>query len=98
VKVFGPKGSLLATGTELLFRDAKEGRQDPGLEGKPLAVSPLPRDLANPVSYFVDRIQKGKPIEDPVSGRLNVNVIAILDAARQSLESGRAEEIKQDSE
>jgi predicted dehydrogenase len=98
VKIFGPKGSLLATGEELLFRDAKESRQENGLEGKPLPVKPLPPDLANPVSYFVDRIQKGKPIEDPVSARLNVNVIAILDAARQSLQSGRAEEIKQDSE
>ena len=98
VKVFGPKGSLLATGKELLFRDAKDSRQENGLEGNPVAVVPLPPNSANPVSYFVDRILQNKPIEDPVSAHLNVKVIEILDAARQSLQSGRAEAIKQSSE
>jgi len=98
VKVFGPKGSLLATGKELLFRDAKDSRQENGLEGNPVAVVPLPPNSANPVSYFVDRILQNKPIEDPVSAHLNVKVIDILDAARQSLQSGRAEAIKQSSE
>jgi hypothetical protein len=33
------------------------------------------------VAYLADRIQKEKLAEDPVSARLNVNVIANLDAA-----------------
>jgi predicted dehydrogenase len=92
VKVFGPKGSLLATGKELLFRAANEDPGKAGLEGKGLTVEPLAREKGNPVSYFVGRIRQDKPIEDPVSGELNVQVVEILDAARESLRTGRAEE------
>jgi predicted dehydrogenase len=94
VKIFGPKGSLLATGDQLLFRGAKEKVAEVGLEGKPLQVSALPPEKSNPVSYFVDCIRQDKPIQDPVSTELNVQVLEILDAARRSLQSGRAEEIK----
>jgi predicted dehydrogenase len=94
VKVFGPKGSLLATSNQLLLRGAKDKAADVGLEGKPLELPALPPEKSNPVSYFVDRIRRDRPIEDPVSAALNVQVLEILDAARRSLESGRAEEIK----
>ena len=93
-KVFGPNGSLLATGSQLLFRAAKDKSAEVGLEGKPLQVAALPPEKSNPVSYFVDCIRLNKAIEDPVSAELNVQVLEILDAARRSLESGRAEEIK----
>jgi len=94
VKVFGPKGSLLATSNQLLLRGAKDKVADVGLEGKPFELPALPPEKSNPVSYFVDRIRRDRPIEDPVSAALNVQVLEILDAARRSLESGRAEEIK----
>jgi predicted dehydrogenase len=92
VKVFGPKGSLLGTGRELLFRDSK-GDSRSGLEGKPLTVEPLAGEKSNPVSYFVNCILHDKPIEDPVSAELNVQVVEILDAARESLRTGRAQEL-----
>jgi len=94
VKVFGPKGSLLATGHELLFRGVRDNSAGIGLEGKPLALPVLPPEKNNPVSYFVDCIRQNRPIQDPVSAQLNVHVVEILDAARRSLQSGRAEEIK----
>jgi predicted dehydrogenase len=93
VKVFGQKGSLLATGKELLFRGAKDDSKS-GLEGRPLAVEPLAREKSNPVSYFVNCILKNQPIEDPVSAELNAQVVEILDAARESLRTGRAQELK----
>ena len=93
VKVVGPKGSLLATGNELLFRQANDDSHKIGLEGKPMPVDPLPREKSNPISYFVHCIQEDKPIEDPVSARLNVQVVEILDAARESLRTGRAQEL-----
>jgi predicted dehydrogenase len=98
VEVFGPKGSFLATSDELFFRDAKGNDRDSGLEGKPLRSAPLAPESSNPVSYFVDRIRRNLPMEDPVSGELNVKVVEILDAARQSLQSGRAEEVEHDSQ
>jgi predicted dehydrogenase len=93
VKVFGPKGSLLATGKELFFRESKSDPKS-GLEGKPLAVEPLSREKSNPVSYFVACIRENKPIEDPVSAELNAQVVEILDAARESLRSGKAQELR----
>lgn len=93
VKVFGPNGSLLATRNQLLFRGAKEKVPEAGLEGNPVQFAPLPPEKSNPVSYFVDRIRQDKPIQDPVSAELNVQVLEILDAARRSLQSGRAEDV-----
>jgi len=93
VKVFGPKGSLLATGKELFFRESKSDPKN-GLEGKPLTVEPLPREKSNPVSYFVACIRENKPIEAPVSAELNVQVVEILDAARESLRTGKVRDLQ----
>jgi predicted dehydrogenase len=57
------------------------------------AVTP-PREASNPVSYFVHSIRKGKPIEDPLSAKLNVQVVEILDAARESARTGRAQDLR----
>lgn len=88
VQVFGPKGSLLATQHELLSRPA--GADDLPLEGKPLALAPVPHESSNPISYLVDCILHNKPVENPVAAPLNVQVVEILDVARESLRSGRA--------
>jgi predicted dehydrogenase len=93
VEVFGPKGSLLATGEELFHRTANDDRSKIALEGQRVAVTPGPRETSNPVSYFVDCIRHNKPIEDPLSAMLNVHVVEILDAARESVRSGRAQEL-----
>ena len=93
VQVFGPKGSLLATAKELLFRGAGEDWHKVGLEGKPLELEALGAEKSNPVSYFVHCIRENKPVEDPVSARLNVQVVEILDAARESIRTGRAQEL-----
>jgi predicted dehydrogenase len=94
VEVFGPKGSLLATGEELFHRTANDDRSKIALEGQRIAVNPGPRETSNPVSYFVDCIRHNKPIEDPLSATLNVHVVEILDAARESVRSGRAQELR----
>jgi predicted dehydrogenase len=94
VEVFGPKGSLLATGEELFHRTAKDDSSKSALEGQPVAVHPGPQETSNPVSYFVDCIRHNKPIEDPLSATLNVHVVEILDAARESVRSGRAQELR----
>lgn len=91
VKVFGPKGSLLATGDQLLFRGAKDKVESSGLEGMPMSLAALAPEKRNPVSYFVYCIRENRPIEDPVSAKLNVQVVEILDAARASIRSGRAQ-------
>jgi predicted dehydrogenase len=90
VEVFGPKGSLLATQTELFFQPPAGTKADPTMpDGAPLTLQPVPHETSNPVSYFVDCIRNDKPIENPVAGELNVGVVEILDAARESVRTGR---------
>jgi len=94
VQVFGPKGSLLATRDELFFRSANESGTKAGLEGQRVTLNPVPRETSNPISYFIDCIRHDKPIEDPVSVKLNVQVLEILDAARESVRTGRPQELR----
>jgi len=82
VQVFGPKGSFLATRSKLFYRPT-EDRAKTGLEGEPIALNAPQGATSNPVAYFVDCIRRDKPIEDPLSARLNVQVMEILDAARR---------------
>jgi predicted dehydrogenase len=93
VEVFGPKGSLLATSNELFLRSAN-GNESAGLLGKPVTLDPPPHETANPISYFVDCIRNNKPIEDPLSTKLNVQVMEILDAARESVKTGRQQTLQ----
>lgn len=94
VQVFGPKGSLLATGSELFYRSAEDRGAKTSLEGERIALDPPARETSNPISYFVDCIRHDKPIEDPVSVKLNVQVMDILDAARESVRTGQQQELR----
>src|SRR6266853_234352 len=93
VQVFGPKGSLLATRNTLFYRSA-EDRGKSGLEGEPVTLNALQGAMSNPVAYFVDCIRHDKTIEEPLSAQLNVQVLEILDAARESVHTGRAQELR----
>ena len=64
------------------------------LDGDPVDLNALPREANNPVSYFIDCIRHGKPIEDPLSAKLNAEVMEVLDAARESVRTGRQEQLR----
>jgi predicted dehydrogenase len=93
VQVFGGKGSLLAEHDDLFFRSSKSRTSTGGLEGEPLKLDSLPREKTNPVAYLLHCIREDKPVEDPVSARLNVQVVEILSAARESIRSGHAQDL-----
>lgn len=94
VQVFGPKGSLLATGKDLFFRRADDNGAKMGLEGERITLDPPTRETSNPIAYFVDCIRNDKPIEDPLSTKLNVQVMEILDGARESVRTGKQQELR----
>ena len=93
VEVFGPKGSLAAGRDYLFFRSASQRGASTAPYGEPLTLNSLPGEASNPISYFVRSIRDDKPIEDPLSARLNVQAMEILDAARESARTGRAQEL-----
>jgi predicted dehydrogenase len=43
---------------------------------------------------MIDRIRNNKPVDDPLSGKMNVQVMEILDAARESARTGRAVDLR----
>jgi len=94
VEAFGPKGSLLATRNDLFFRSPTDNIAKVGLEGERVALDPPPRVTSNPISYFVDCLRNNKPIEDPLSMKLNVQVMEILDAARESVRTGKPQKLE----
>jgi predicted dehydrogenase len=93
VEVFGPKGSLLAGHDNLLFRSPEAHGPNVALNGEAVALDPISRETSNPISYLVDCIRNNKPIENPLGAKLNVQVMEILDAARESARTGRAVEL-----
>jgi predicted dehydrogenase len=94
VEVFGPKGSLLADHDTLFFRSAGQKGRSATPYGEPVTLNPLAHEASNPISYFVRRIREDKPIEDPLSAELNVGVMDILDAARESARTARAQDLR----
>jgi scyllo-inositol 2-dehydrogenase (NADP+) len=94
VQVFGPKGSMLATARDLFFRSTSDTVAKVGLEGERVALDAPSQETSNPISYFVDCIRNNKPVEDPLSPKLNVQVMEILDAARESIQTGKQQELR----
>ena len=90
VEVFGPKGSLLATESGLFFQPAGHQTTLENPAGKPVELKPVPHETSNPIAYFLYCIRHDQPVENPVAAGLNVGVVEILDAAKESIRTGRA--------
>jgi predicted dehydrogenase len=65
-----------------------------GKETKELEVTPLPEDESDPVSYMVSRMKADKPIEGLTAIDINVDVIHLIDLAKESIKTGRAVAVK----
>ena len=94
VEFYGPKGSLQVMNDGLLYQPAKKSTNIEHPSGTPVSVSPLPPTKVDGITYFVDCIRNNKPIEDPSSAELNVGVNEIIDAAIESIRTGRAVGLK----
>jgi predicted dehydrogenase len=93
IQVFGAKGSLSAGHDNLFYRNGRRQAIGDGPDGAAVKLDSLPHEGSNPVAYLVSRIREHKPVEDPVSARLNVQVVEILSAARESIATGQPQEL-----
>jgi predicted dehydrogenase len=89
-EIFGPKGSFLVRGDGLLFQPAKGQTSAQNPDGKPIETRPVPQATRSGVAYFLYCIRNNRPIEGPVSPGINVGVNEIMDAAKESIRTGRA--------
>lgn len=81
VEVFGDKGSVYMARNKLEVYA--------GGERKDLAAKPLSAERRHPVTYFIERVRTGQPIEGIVSPEFNVDVMQIVEATKRSAESGK---------
>jgi predicted dehydrogenase len=82
LEVFGRQGSLYVTRERVEVRKGKDTTQ--------AQVQPLPPERAEPIAYMVHCLRNNQPLEGMVSLPMNVQVLEILDAAKESIKTGRA--------
>ncbi len=88
-EIYGMKGSIV--GNTIRKSGAAAGGAGRGTQaGETLAVTPLPPERSEPVAYMVDRMRTRQPLDGPSALDLNVQVQEVLEAAKRSVETGRA--------
>ena len=92
--VFGSKGSLLSTRADLFQRAVTAQSTSALPDGERLTLGSVPHEMSNPIAYMIDRIRNNKPVEDPLSATMNVQVMEILDAARESVRTGKPQDLR----
>jgi predicted dehydrogenase len=90
IKVFGLRGSLLGLPGGLLYEAFNVQPSVDHPDGYPVSLPSLPLEESNPIAYYIAHIRNHEPIGGLLSGKLNVEVIEILDAAKDSIRTGRA--------
>jgi len=88
-EIFGTKGSFLVRGDGLLFQPAKGDTSVENPDGKPVQTQPVAPENRNNVAYFLYCVRNNKPVEGLVSAAVNVGVNEIIDAAKESIRTGR---------
>jgi scyllo-inositol 2-dehydrogenase (NADP+) len=92
LEVFGRPDTGKKPGSVYMAHNGVELSQ--GREKKQLALDPLPADEAEPVAYMVSRMRSNKPIEGMTAMDINVEVIHIIDLAKESVKTGRPVSVK----
>jgi len=82
LEVFGDKGSIYMRQAGVELRKGKETQNIP--------LEPLPTDRAQPIAFMVAAMRNHKPIEGLTALDINADVIEIIDAAKESVRTGKA--------
>lgn len=86
LEVFGLEGSIYMKNRSVVLR--KKG------QNTDVTIDPLPADRSEPISYMVSAIRNNKPIEGVTALDINVDVVEIIEAAKESVKTGKAVELK----
>jgi predicted dehydrogenase len=80
------RGSIYMTQQKLEVREGQNARE--------LPLTPLPPEKADPLAFMVDAIRNNKPIEGITALEINIGVVEIIEAAKESIRTGRAVKLK----
>jgi predicted dehydrogenase len=89
-EIYGTKGSIVGNSIRRPGAQASGGGGRGAQQGEPLAVTPLPPERSEPIAYMVDRIRNKQPLDGPSALDLHVAVQEVLEAAKMSIQTGRA--------
>jgi predicted dehydrogenase len=78
----GDSGSIYMQHEKVELRKGKKSTE--------LDLTPLPDEASEPIAYMVSRIKANQPIEGLTAIDINVDVIHIIDAAKESVRTGKA--------
>jgi predicted dehydrogenase len=81
LEVFGSKASLVMTNGKVEVRKGRDTTTP--------AITPLAPEDAEPIAHMINAIKTGKPLDGMVALDINVQVIEIIDAAKESVKTGR---------
>ena len=87
VEVFGLQGSVYMTRTGVEVRKGR-GQADQ------LKIDPLPEGHDEPIAAMIRQIETGQEASPLTGLDLNIGVVEILDAAKESIRTGRAVKLK----
>ncbi len=59
-----------------------------------MKIDPLPKERASPLAYMADAVQNHHAPEGLVALDINVEVVEIIDAVKQSIKAGKAVTLK----
>jgi predicted dehydrogenase len=90
LEVFGRSGSLTMVNGRVDVRNGG-GRM---AAGESVTIDPLPKERSSPLAYMANAIHTHQPPEGLVALDINVQVVEVIDAARQSIKLGRAVPLK----
>ena len=88
----GPDGTLVR-GSVYMTQQKVELRKEGG-PATDVPIARLPPDQANPIAYMVSAMKNNKPIEGISALEINVGVMEIIDAAKESVRTGRAVKLR----
>lgn len=83
LEVFGLNGSLYMQNNRVEVRKSRAAAEQ-------ISINPLPPERAEPIAYMVHCIREKKAPEGLVALDINVGVNEIIEAARESVKSGKA--------
>lgn len=87
LEIFGLNGSVYMQNGKVELRKGRGA-------GDEVKLDPLPPERSEPIVYMVDAIRNNKPIEGLTALDINAGVVEIIDAAKESIKTGRAVPLK----
>ena len=87
LEVFSHEGSVYMKNGHV---EVRKGRG----ETSEVKLDPLPEDQSSPVNYMISRWRAKQPIEGLTAIDINVQVLEIIEAAKESVKTGRAVRLK----